>query len=486
MSGRITDALIRSAWPQGSLDSLLRAVVLADRAGAADAWRAFEANADFDRLNWGEFRLISLAARRLAELAPDSPMRPRIAGIERSIWSRSQLAIGETATGLRELGAASVAILVVKGAARAAMGGAAARGRIVNDIDVVVRPPDMERAFDILIEDGWIPSASGSPLYHRSRLAGLTGVNLVRGEFGNIDLHRTPFKTPFDSLPDDAPIWDRSQPGRLGYAQVRVPAPLDTLTIAVAHGSLDAHRNSDWLADIAMAVDAGVDWAEFEEIAARRRLSTAAAIALGYVRERLERDIPSATLARLEAVAGRNPLRLVAAIAEARPKSTRFGLFSLPRALAKQSRLLRVYRRANRKSRIVIAWPFVSAPNAAPAAEAGLRHEIALTGRIAGQPWSGRVDIRILVELPPAARRVEFELNTPQRHLMRLRAVTRNAGRRLKILRFRTGVALEGGDTALVLEAVPARSFNSSAPKDKVERYAATPFRPVAIEARPD
>ncbi len=96
-------AIFRAAWPEIQVDRLLRAAMLEDAIAAAIAWREFEASADFDHLTSGEMRLIGMAAKGLAKLAPDSPMLPRIQGIERANWSRSQLAIGEAGFGLRAL-----------------------------------------------------------------------------------------------------------------------------------------------------------------------------------------------------------------------------------------------------------------------------------------------------------------------------------------------------------------------------------------------
>src|SRR5690606_31622495 len=88
----------------------------------------------------------------------------------------------------------------------------------------------------------------------------------------------------------------------------------------------------------------------------RRRMQTAAAIALSYVGERLERPVPDDVAARLLRAARGNAVKLVAAVAESRPKSDRFGLFWVARAVAKQSRLLR--RRPARRTRLVLASPF--------------------------------------------------------------------------------------------------------------------------------
>ena len=117
-------ALFRYAWPKPSVDRLLRAALLDDPSAAGAAWREYEAAADFDRLTAVEVRLLGLVSRRLEALAPDSPMRARIGGIERANWSRSQLAIGEARSGLHALEAERVNMLAIEGTGRIAADGA--------------------------------------------------------------------------------------------------------------------------------------------------------------------------------------------------------------------------------------------------------------------------------------------------------------------------------------------------------------------------
>lgn len=473
--------VFRQGWPNQSIDRLLRAAVLEDVVAAAEAWRAFEAAADFDHLTAGEMRLIGMAAKRLPDFALDSPMLARIGGIERANWARSQLTIGAAGDGLRALEAASIDMLVIKGAGRFATGDLASRGRMLNDVDIVVRPADMTRAFDLLIDAGWQPAGSGTVLFQRSRVNQAVGINLVRGRFGNLDLHRTPYHPPYASTANETSIWDRAKAGRLGYVPLWVPSATDAVTIAIAHGALDAHKSSDWLADIAAAIDAGVDWDLLETLIGNCRMYAPAAVALGYVRDRLARPVPGPLLARLEGAAVRRPLVTLGALAETRPKSTRIGFFWVVRAVAKQARLLRGRPRSSR-SRIVLPSPALVRPRPEPGPMT-LKAPLALPDRQHAQPWSGTVDLTILVTLPPASRRVDFEINSQGRNLARLRALVVNRGARERLFRFKMPIALMPEDISLELVAAPSRSFND-APAEVIARYGATPFRVVKFQSK--
>ena len=262
-----------------------------------------------------------------------------------------------------------------------------------------------------------------------------------------------------------------------------MPCATDAIAISMAHGALDAHKSSDWLADIASCIDKGVDWDLLESIIDRRRLHAAAAIALGYVAERLERPVPDATLRKFEHQAIRRPSTLIAALAETRPKARKIGLFWFLRAVAKQGRLLRTHRRSSGRRRVVLPSPFPSKGFA----ETGLKvlmRPLELPDRVQGEAWNGSLDMTILVDLPPSSRRADFEINSNTKHHVRLRALVLNRGNRDRLFRFKFPLALSADEGTPVLTAVASRTFNTGATQELIDRYAARPFAIVAMKAR--
>jgi hypothetical protein len=346
----VLTSLLRSGWPPPKIDRLLRAALL-EEAVAAEAWRSFEATADFDHLTAGETRLIGLVARRLPSIAPDSPMLARMGGIARSNWSRSQLVVSEAASGLRALAAVAIPILVIKDASRIAAGDPLARGRMIYEIDLVVGPETVSQAFDILVVDGWQPAGPGTPRYQRAHLADATVVNLVRGRFGRLNLYRTPFQAPFLSPMDESAVWERAVEGKLGGTNVRLPSAADAVAIAIAYGIAYTNASSDWLFDIGAAFDAGLDWKLFAAIVHRRGLQVPAVAVLQYLGERLNRAVPPEILDDLRRAAVRRPFVLLATLAEMRLGSRGIGLFPFVRVVAEQMRLRNWRRRWRRATR---------------------------------------------------------------------------------------------------------------------------------------
>jgi FkbM family methyltransferase len=337
MADGLLGSLLRRVWPARSVDRLLRTALLEDLSAATVAWRAFETSADFDHLSPGEMRLIALVSKRLGTLAPNSPMRARIGGIERAQWSRSQLVIAEAGEGLRALEAERVSMLVIDGASRAAASGAPTRGLAISAVDLVVQPDDLEKAFDLLTGSGWQPAGSWNAIHHRTRLTDLNDLHLVRGRFGHLGLHRTAWR-PLRSEASGESIWQRSAPGLIAGANVRVPCATDAIAIALAHGVLDGHESGDCLADVAARIDSGVNWELFGSIADGHRLCARGALVLRYARERLERPVPESVLRALEGQAIRHPLPILAALARSQARGAPVGLLKSARAVARRVR----------------------------------------------------------------------------------------------------------------------------------------------------
>ena len=479
MDGVFT-SLLRSGWPSPTIDRLLRAALLKD-APAAQAWREFEEKADFDHLTAAQTRLIGLVARRLPVIAPVSPMLARMGGIERANWSRSKLVIGEAASGLRALAAASIPMLIIKDASRVAAADPLARGRMIYDIDIVVDPEMLSRAFDIFVQEGWQPSGPGTPLYHRTLLADATVVNLVRGRFGNLNIHRTTFQMPFLSPINEPAVWECSVKGMLGGTAVRVPSASDSVAIAIAHGIAYASESSDWLFDIGVHSDEGLDWKQFTETARQHGLEAPAAVVLNYVRERLDRAVPAATLNGLKRAAVRRPLVLLVTLAGMRLGSRHVCLSRTVRAFAEQARPRSWRRRRSQARRWRTFSTSASRISAMPPGEFALQHDIGLPGRAPGEAWTGAIDLALLVALSSAARRVDFEVNSTDRHHLRLSALVYNSRACEQLLRFRFPVSLRANEPGLLVAASPRRTFNVDTSPDLAARYAPTPFRIIAL-----
>lgn len=466
------------AQPVGWHHRLLMAAIHPDDAVALWHARAWLDNHDIDIVTFREHRLLAAIIVRFGRRLADLDSYPRLLGLRRMLWTRTMMSLRESGPALSAIVAAGVPVLVIKGAARMADGGESGRGRVAHDIDIVVKPDDMARAFAILIDAGWLPASGETALSLAAGIESVRSINLFRGPFGDIDLHSNAFHPIHGSITDDSGFWSRAEPRQLSGVDVLVPSPEDRLVISVAHGGLDAHAHSDWLVDMAVTLTSmPVDFATLTGILERRGLSGPAHIAFDYLARHGGFGISPYFIDLLRRQATGRPLRLVAEMLEARPRDRSGPVLHGLRWVAKQMRKRRSQALAGPKR--PQHWLKASrgrGPAVAPGAETlpRLTSDIVVPSEVAG---AERLSIKLHVRLdaPPLRRRVEFELNTMTAHLARARFRNLFRVRRLD-LRISGNIVVEPGTDRLILSARPGRHLRPGAGPGDVAAYGALPF----------
>jgi hypothetical protein len=463
------------AWPAGDLDLLIRAVAARDEDAAFAAARTWLSGHDIDTVGFREHRLLAALSERFGRRLAEFPAQPRLAGLQRMLWTRSRLAMREAEPVLAGLTASGIPVMLMKGAARVAVEAGAERSRISHDIDLLVPPGAMDAAFERLVTEGWEPATGVSMHFLRGRLGTVRALNFLRGDYGDVDLHQAAYHPVHASAADDAALWRRAVPARFAGIAVSVPSTADRLALSIAHGSLDAHAHSDWLVDCdAAARRDDLDWSAFLAVVEARGLAVPAAVALSYLAAVIGSPVPGDVLERLVAQArGRSLAERLSVLLQARPRAEGERIIPLARGLAKLRRM-----RAGPKAKGSLPDALLrgrasrEATSRAPDLPARLRAELP----DAFAP-SGRHQIRLVLDchLPATRRRIEFELRSPAGHIARLRyrKLDRRAGPRRLV--FEGSVELPEAET-LTLEARPARYLRQGAAPQDLALYGAVPF----------
>lgn len=322
------------AWPTGDRDLLLRAAILDDLDAAAAAFHQWEQSFDFDGVEMSRQRLLVAVANRIPARLLDAHDRARLAGVERMLWSHCIASLRAAKPLLAAYAAAGIEMMVFKGAARSVLDIRNLRGRYASEIDLLVHPADFDRAWQIAIDMGW------KKMVVRVDPHGRTGANLVTGSFGEVDLHRYPFHQVLPSDVDLSDLWGRASRHAFLDLEVAVPSPTDRLVLAIAHGGIGSHDQSDWMIDAAHLIRGGdVDWPLFLDLVAQRRVDVLAEIALSYLGGPLGVPVPADVLATVAARARRTPLRAMLGVLEARPRHDHWVGSSLGRTLARRVRI---------------------------------------------------------------------------------------------------------------------------------------------------
>ncbi|MBA1140066.1 nucleotidyltransferase family protein [Mesorhizobium neociceri] len=470
------------SWPTGGLDQLLKAALLPDdEAAARHAARWLDEN-EIDAVSFREHRLLAAISDRSGRKLAGHPAHPRLVGLQKMLWTKSRLAMREAEPALQAMVGAGCAVMLIKGASRIAVNASAQRGRVAHDIDILVRPQDMLAAFDVLTQRDWQIATGVSPQFLRTRLASLRSMNFFKGNFGDIDLHQQAYDGSQQSAEDDLAIWQRARFAEFNGVRLLVPSPADRMTLAIAHGGLDAHTHSDWLVDCTVAIQGGeVDWEVFADIVARRHLAVAAAVALSYLSLEIGIAVPPGELARTVASADRAGLSRWSSVLQAKPRTDFGGLVWLSRGFAKQLRLKRKKGRLQQPAATV--WrgkPVLRRAKPAPAA-------FALSQALPSPNMAGEMmlDVTVRIVVPPVRRRIEMEINAGGLHVARLRSLVISRAGGEKVLHFRGRVSHGEAGRALMLEARPSRQFRSWDNEAEIAAYGALPFQLLSARFSP-
>lgn len=463
------------AWPTGDLDLLLKAVLVADAEKALQDGLSWLATHNLDDVAFREQRLLAALSERFGRQLASSPAHPRLVGLQRLLWTRSRLALRDSAEALALLNAAGIPFMLLKGASRVALEPGAQRGRVSHDIDILLRRPDMGAAFAIVLDAGWQSAGGEGPRRLRERAPSYRAVNFLKGEFGDIDVHSLAYHPVHANEVDDEGLWARSVEASLSGIAARAPAPSDRIALAIAHGALDAHTHSDWLCDIDSCVRAGgVDWAALLETLRARRVLVSAASALTYLANEIGTPIPDDFMTRLVDEADALGLAARLALLESKPKSD-FNVFTAAaRGVVKQVRLRRGKRLFKAEPERI--WRARVSRIGTEVSPGG-----SLTATLAVQRSVAPFEIVIAADLPPMRRRIDWELSSADKHLavLRYRKLFSNSGHRL--LSFKGEVELGEGDDMLTVSARPSRLIRNATKADDIARYGPVPFEIVRV-----
>lgn len=341
------------AWPTGGRDLLLRAAILEDLPRAAAAYQQWQDNTDFDTVDFAMQRLLVAVSNRIPEGLLAAKDRARLGGVERKLWAECIIQLRTTEPALAALEKAGIDVMVFKGAVRTVLDISNLRGRYAAELDLLVRPDDFARAWATIGSAGWKYVLGFEPDLDR-----MIGANLSKPKSGELDLHKYPYHQVLTSDIKPDMLWARAIRARFLNHPVFIPSPTDRLLMAIAHGAIGGHEQSDWLVDCALLIRGGeVDWTLFLDLCAERDVEAYAAIVLSYLAGPLEVSVPPDALATLTRNAKGHPLRLAGALLQARPKREHSVTSAIGRGVARGIRMYRKSRMIGRLAALRAAKP---------------------------------------------------------------------------------------------------------------------------------
>jgi hypothetical protein len=171
------------------------------------------------------------------------------------------------------------------------------------DLDLLVRKADVLRAKDVLVTEGYEPSARLTARQERSLVESQHPYSLVRGDRAvHVELHWEISPRHVSLPPDPERFWQRLWPVTLAGTTVHTLAPEVLLPSLCEHGTKHMWERVGWICDIAELTGAipDVDWAQIGAEARRSGSERMVALGLRLASDLLGAPMPEAMRVRAE------------------------------------------------------------------------------------------------------------------------------------------------------------------------------------------
>jgi Uncharacterised nucleotidyltransferase len=276
---------------------LLARAALLDGDEALRAWRSWRRTGSLDALDADARTLLPMLYRNLVVLDPQEPELPRLRGVYRHVWLRSQQQFKCAAEALRVLSTAGFETLVLKGAALMVQSYRDEGVRPMVDVDVLVRTERARDASELLLRSGWRRRERTD---FAAEMQVTPGTAFGDADGGWIDLHWHSLWAP--SAEDD--FWEAAVPIELAGVPTLGLCHADHLLQVCVHGVWSGETQPvRWLVDATMVLrsaGAELDWRRVVERARARSLTLPLARAMRSLREWLGTSVPDWVLCELD------------------------------------------------------------------------------------------------------------------------------------------------------------------------------------------
>lgn len=271
-------------------DDRLLVAAFGTRDSALAAWREWLPGRDLDALSDDELRLLPAVFHNLRDSSADMPQVAVL--MARTTFIRSRLLLRDAAKTAARLDA-----LLLKGAALMIGGMVEIGSRPMSDFDLLVRPPDAERAIDVLQDDGWV----ADPPLREQMVDFHHAARFKRGE-SSCDLHWWSLWEMRDAAADGR-MFDTAEEVVFDGVPLRLPRGEQLVLHVIVHGTRAFDPSSvRWIGDaLAVLRSRTIDWDVFAHEAESRGVAHAVAAALAYLRDAFGAAIPDETIRRLDA-----------------------------------------------------------------------------------------------------------------------------------------------------------------------------------------
>lgn len=290
----------RSYRPTPDQEILLRASLLKGEP-SLQAWMAWAAEADLDRVDPGSYRLLPLLYRNLQEQGVRHPLMTKLRGIYRMTWYKNGILFRALEALLKCFEEAGIPTMILKGAALIPLHYKAFGLRPMEDFDVLVPEDRRADAMRVARDAGYSEDdVDPARLFSYSHAVSMKNAGGMK-----LDLHWRVFPAAY-SWSSDLDFWEGAVPMNLPGVSTTAMNPADLLLHVCVHAAMwNPVPPVRWAADAAMIIRTSpgrLDWDRLLDMARRKRLIVPLKETLLLLQKILGIDVPGPFLKSLHAV----------------------------------------------------------------------------------------------------------------------------------------------------------------------------------------
>ncbi|WP_415183175.1 nucleotidyltransferase family protein [Phaeovulum sp.] len=384
---------------------------------------------------------------------------------------------------LRDFVDAGLKVVLLKGAARIALNPVEQKSRTAFDLDLLLPDGDFETAAEMLTAQDWQSSRGESALGLKARISSVRARNFKKGRFGDIDLHRAAYQNIYANAHFDALMLQDARTAEYYGVPVFVPSVEERLVMAMGHGAWDGHHHSDWLVDIAAMLETeAINWDKLHKIATGRRLRGPSAIALSFLAQEMNLKIPHEVLRKFGADRPRARIRDIPDLIMAREtdalngsqkrlRKVVHGFYRLRRSGRNRTQDVKLVRTFTRSTALEIYSP-------EDVTVAAVQPDKARGGQ-----WT--LTAKLLVKAPAIRRRIELDVNGPNRNLCHVQVLHLRQKAGLQLVTFSVRLNLTDKDFPISVLSLPSKFIEAEPDSHEYRKYSRVSFKALSLKLDP-
>ena len=291
--------VLPGCWPTENQELLLKACLFKEK-HAIKAWKEWKYKIDIDSIDEGSIRLLPLLYHHRHTLGIEDPILTKAKEIYLRVLAKNHLMFHRAIPIFKKLQEEGIELMLLKGAALTLLHYKNFAIRPQLDIDILVKPENATKAFEILKKENWKPAYEFpmKTILNCRHSCGFDG-----GAEKQLDLHWSIHIKCREENADEV-FWKKAVPVQFNDLFLQALNPSHQIFVDCIHGiRWDTRAPCRWVADVMTLVNSPEvtpDWDEIANLAIERKIVMPLLEGMRYLNHHFEANIPEKTISKLE------------------------------------------------------------------------------------------------------------------------------------------------------------------------------------------